>query len=364
MHKGKLKSMKRVLHIVGAMAPGGFENFIMNVYRKMDRDQVQFDFIVHKKKENAYDEEIENLGGKLYYVTRKSKNPIKNFFEIRRVVKENHYEIVCRHSDSAFTVVDLLAARLGGAQKTIMHSHSTTTGHVGIHKFFRLWMSLVPTHRFACSKAAGEWMFGKRDFTFVPNAIDTSAYLYSETIRNQMRKAWKTEEKHVYGHVGNFVYAKNHMFLLEIFKKITENDPQAVLFLIGEGELREKIEKKIQELGIRDQVILTGRRKDVADFLQMFDLVIFPSVYEGLPVSLVETQCIGLDCLISDRITEEIMLSDGIVRKSLQDSDEDWAKKAAQMLEKGKTKERASRQKEIIKAGYGIEDLVKFYEDL
>lgn len=356
--------MKRVLHIVGAMAPGGFENFIMNVYRKIDRDTVQFDFIVHKKKENSYDEEIENLGGKLYYVTRKSKNPIKNFFEIRRIVKENHYEIVCRHSDSAFTVVDLLAARLGGARKSIMHSHSTTTGHVWVHKFFRMGMSLVPTHRFACSKAAGEWMFGKRDFTFVPNAIDTSEYFYSEEIRNKMRTKWQMEEKNVYGHVGNFVYAKNHMFLLEVFKKIAENDKDAVLFLIGEGELREKIEKKIQDFELQDRVILTGRRKDVAEFLQMFDLMLFPSIYEGLPVSLVETQCSGLSCLISDSITDEIMLTDCIIRKSLQDSVSDWAKKAMEMLEKGKTKARTSRQNEIIKAGYGIDDLVRFYEDI
>ncbi len=356
--------MKRVLHIVGAMAPGGFENFIMNVYRNMDCNKVQFDFIVHKKKENAYDEEIENLGGKLYYVTRKSKNPIKNFFEIRRIVKENHYEIVCRHSDSAFTVVDLLAAGLGGASKRVMHSHSTTTGHVGIHRFFRTWMSAVPTHRFACSKAAGIWMFGKREFTFVPNAIDTSQFLYSEKVRKEMRKEWQMEEKNVYGHVGNFVYAKNHMFLLEVFKKITEKDKNAALFLVGEGEFRERIEKKIQDLNLQDKVILTGRRKDVTDFLQMFDLFLFPSVYEGLPVSLVETQCSGLACLISESITDEIILTDCVIRKSLQDSPMDWAKTAMEMLENSKKKERTSKQEEIIKAGYGIENLVKFYEDI
>ena len=174
--------MKRIVHIVGAMAPGGFENFIMNVYRKIDRTQVQFDFIVHKKKDNAYDEEIESLGGKLYYVTRKSQNPIKNFFEIRDVIKKNGYTTVCRHSDSAFTVVDLLATKFGGAKERIMHSHSTTTGNVKIHNFFRKWMGVVPTHRFACSKAAGKWMFGNLDFTFVPNAIDTSEYLFEEKI--------------------------------------------------------------------------------------------------------------------------------------------------------------------------------------
>ena len=356
--------MKRMIHIVGAMAPGGFENFIMNIYRKIDREKIQFDFIVHMKKDNAYDEEIESLGGKLYYVTRKSRNPIKNFFEMRKVVKDNHYDIVCRHSDSAFTVVDLLAARLGGAKKVIMHSHSTTTGHVGIHNFFKLWMAVVPTQRFACSQAAGEWMFGKSDFTFVPNAINTSEYLYHADIRESMRREWKVEAKNVYGHVGNFVYAKNHVFLLEVFKEISEKDENAVLFLVGEGELREEIERKIKELKLEEKVVLTGRRKDVVRFLQMFDLFLFPSVYEGLPVSMVEAQCSGLSCLISDSITDEIMLTDCVKRKSLKESPESWARTSMEMLSLGKQKERYSRQKEIIEAGYGIDELVSFYENI
>lgn len=356
--------MKRVLHIVGAMAPGGFENFIMNVYRKMDRNQVQFDFIVHLKKDNAYDEEIESLGGKLFYVTRKSKNPVKNFFEMRKVVKENHYEIVCRHSDSAFTVVDLLAAKLGGAKKIIMHSHSTTTGNVKIHNFFRTWMSWVPTHRFACSKAAGKWMFGDLDYTFVPNAIHTSEYLYHADIRESMRKEWNVENKNVYGHVGNFVYAKNHLFLLEVFKEITRKDENAVLFLVGEGELRKQIEDKIAELGLQDKVILTGRRKDVVRFLQMFDLFLFPSVYEGLPVSMVEAQCSGLSCLISASITDEIMLTDCVKQLGLEKPVAVWAKTAMDMLEAGKKTKRHSREDEIKRAGYGIEELVKFYEKI
>ena len=356
--------MKRVLHIVGAMAPGGFENFIMNIYRKIDRGQVQFDFIVHLKKDNAYDEEIESLGGKLFYVTRKSKNPVKNFFEMHKIVSENHYDIVCRHSDSAFTVVDLLAAKLGGAKKIIMHSHSTTTGNVKIHKFFRTWMSWVPTHRFACSKAAGQWMFGNLDYTFVPNAIDTSEYLYHADIRESMRREWNVECKNVYGHVGNFVYAKNHLFLLDVFKEITLKDENAILFLVGEGELRGEIEKKIVELNLQDKVILTGRRKDVVRFLQMFDLFLFPSVYEGLPVSMVEAQCTGLPCLISSSITDEIMLTDCVKQKSLDDSLESWAETALNMLEVGKQTARHSRQEEIKKAGYGIEELVRFYEEI
>ena len=154
------------------------------------------------------------------------------------------------------------------------------------------------------------------------------------------------------------------MFLLDVFKEITLKDEKAVLFLVGEGELREDIERKIIESGLQEKVILTGRRKDVIRFLQMFDLFFFPSVYEGLPVSMVEAQCTGLPCLISSSITEEIMLTDCVTRKSLEDSKEDWASVAQEMLESGKKNARHSRQDEIIKAGYGIDDLVKFYEDI
>lgn len=207
-------------------------------------------------------------------------------------------------------------------------------------------------------------MFGDLDYTFVPNAIHTSEYLYHADIRESMRKEWNVENKNVYGHVGNFVYAKNHLFLLEVFKEITRKDENAVLFLVGEGELRKQIEDKIAELGLQDKVILIGRRKDVVRFLQMFDLFLFPSVYEGLPVSMVEAQCSGLSCLISASITDEIMLTDCVKQLGLEKPVAVWAKTAMDMLEAGKKTKRHSREDEIKRAGYGIEELVKFYEKI
>ena len=207
-------------------------------------------------------------------------------------------------------------------------------------------------------------MFGNLDFTFVPNAIDTSEYSYHADIRESMRKEWNVESKNVYGHVGNFVYAKNHIFLLEVFEKITQKDENAVLFLVGEGELREEIEKKIKELNLQNKVVLTGRRKDVVRFLQMFDLFLFPSVYEGLPVSMVEAQCTGLPCLISSSITDEIMLTDCVKQLDLKETAEYWSSAAREMLEYGRKKQRYTRQDDIIKGGYGIDELVKFYENI
>lgn len=356
------RKMKKILHIVGGMSPGGTENFIMNVYRAIDRSKLQFDFIVHLKKEINYDDEIEGMGGRLHYVVRKAHNPIKNFFQIKRVIKEQHYDTVCRHSDNAFTVVDLLAARLAGAKRIIMHSHSTNTSHSRIHSFFRLWMPFVPTHRFACSEAAGRWMYGKADFQVIPNAIDTDKFLYRQSVRQEMRKEYGLTDAHIYGHVGSFVYAKNHEFLLKVFSHIARQDEKAVLLLVGDGELREEMEKQIAELELENRVILMGRRRNVEDFLQMFDLLLFPSRYEGFPVSLVEAQTSGLPCLISAGITREVCLTDCIQVFSLEEGEEAWAKKAMEMMDLSRAKERTSRQQEIKDKGFGIESLAGFYE--
>ena len=355
--------MKRIVHIVGSMAPGGIENFIMNIYRNVDREKLQFDFIINVKKEISYDDEIEKMGGKVHYVTRKSKNPIKNFFEVRKIIKEYQYDTVCRHSDNAFTVVDLLAAKLAGAKRIIMHSHSTQTKNTGLHKFFRLWFPFVTTHRFACSKTAGKWMYGKQDFQVVYNAIDTDKFNYSAEIRNKMRKEWNVEDSHVYGHVGSFVYAKNHPFLLDVFYEISKQDEKAVLFLVGDGDLRKAAEEKVKEYSLEQKVIFTGRRMNVPDFLQMFDVLLFPSVYEGLPVSLVEAQTSGLQCLISDRITDEVILTDCARNYSIDLGVGSWAKKAMEIMELAQSIPRASRQEKIKEVGYDIHTLARFYED-
>lgn len=355
--------MKYFVHVVGSMAPGGIENFIMNIYRNIDREKIQFHFILNMKKEVSYDDEIERMGGKIHYVTRKAENPIKNFLEVRKIIKENQYDTVCRHSDNAFTVVDLLAAKLAGTKRIIMHSHSTQTKNTGLHKFFRLWFPYVTTHRFACSKTAGKWMYGKADFQVVYNAIDTDKFAYSEEIRNKMRKEWDVENAHVYGHVGSFVYAKNHPFLLDVFHEISKKDEKAVLFLVGDGDLRKEAEEKVKEYGLEKKVIFTGRRMNVPDFLQMFDVLLFPSVYEGLPVSLVEAQTSGVQCLISERITDEVILTDCARSYSIDLGVESWAKKAMEVMDLAQNTTRKSRQEEIKEVGYDIHSLTKFYEN-
>lgn len=356
--------MKRIVHIVGAMYPGGLENFIMNIYRNLDREQVQFDVIVHSFREGDYCKEIESLGGHVYLAPRKSKHPIKNFFEIKRIIKENDIKVVVRHSDSSFSVLDLLAAKMGGATRLIYQSHSSSTSHVKIHKFFRHFMGSIPTDRFACSDNAGKWMYGNLDYMVVKNAIDIDKYIYNEELRKSVRAKWNMDDKIVYSHVGIYMPAKNHKFLIETFSHIVRKQPSARLILIGEGELRDQMEAQILELGIGDYVTLTGVRYDVNELLQMTDVFMFPSIYEGLPLSLIEAQSAGLKCLISDVITREVIVTDLVTQLPLNLGAEVWADKAIELSEEAMSYPRRDTRVEVANAGYDVKQLAQWYSKL
>lgn len=353
--------MKRILHIVGGMYPGGLENFIMNIYRNVDRDKVQFDVIVHSRRDGDHCNEIERLGGKVYVAPRKSKHPIKNFLEIKRIVKEGHYDVVERHSDNAFPVTDMVAAKMGGAKKRIYHSHSSNSSHRGLHKFFRTWMGWAVTDRFACSDNAGKWMFGKRSYSVVKNAIDISAYTFNGDERLKVRDEWNVGADKVYAHVGLYAPVKNHLFLIRVFEHIVKAEPSSKLLLIGEGGMREEMEALVKELNLEDKVILTGIRNDVPRLLQMVDLFMFPSIYEGLPLSVIEAQSAGLRALISDVITDEVCVTDLVTKLSLSEGEEAWAKKA---MELSRDYERRNTYNEVADAGYDVKRLAAFYSEL
>lgn len=361
--------MKRILHIVGGMCLGGAENFIMNVYRNIDREKLQFDFIVHKRVDGDFCNEIESMGGRIYLAPRKSKHPIKNLQMIADTVKENKYEIVERHSANAYSVLDLKAAKKGGATRLIFHSHSTNTGMKMVHKFFRMQMKKIPTDRFTCSDNAGKWMYGKLDYKVICNAIDIEKYAFNIGVREEVREELNLNDKHIFMHVGNLRAPKNHIFLLEYFNLIASKDENAVLVLVGEGNERVNIEAKIDELKLSEKVMLLGVRHDIARLLQAADIFFLPSVYEGLPVSVIEAQAAGLICLLSDVVTKDVAVTNNVHYLSLNDSYEIWADKSLTLLNESidcfeKRKDTASIYKQLSKAGYDVKMLAKFYENL
>ena len=351
----------RVLHIVGAMYPGGFENFIMNLYENMYRDKIQFDIVVHMRKENDYVDKIKQMGGRVYELPRLTGNPIANLKQLYRIVKDNQYKIMIRHTSNALVVPQLFVAKKAGA-KVICHSHNETDPKVLLHKLGKLFMDVSVNERFACSENAGLWMFGKKTYKVVHNAISIDKFLYRAEAGNKIRKEFGLSEKKVYGHIANFIQSKNHMFLLSIYKEISKIDESAVFFCVGEGDLRPEIEEEIKRLEMQDKVILTGIRKDVPDFMSCFNVLVFPSKFEGLPLTLIEAQAAGLPCLISDTITKDVIVTENLVEmESIEQNPSVWAKRAISMSEK---RNRECQYESIAKAGYDIKTLAKEYENL
>lgn len=356
----KLKEPKRILHIVGAMYPGGIENFIMNLYEKIDRERFQFDFIVHMKKEKDYTERICLLGGKVYEIPRLTQNPVKSLWKLYKIIRENHYELVIRHTANALVMPQLLMAKLAGA-KTICHSHSEQDPQVFLHKIGKLFLPVVTDEFFACSRKAGQWMYGGRAFQIIHNAIDIEKFSFKKEFREEVRKEFGLKENHIYGHIGNLVECKNHLFLLEVFAEIVKMDSTAILFIVGEGEYREKIEDKIKELSLEKKVILTGIRHDVPQFMSCMDVLIFPSVFEGLPLTLIEAQIAALPAIISDTITEDVIVTKGLVsRRSITEEPKKWALQGVDLVKK--QDDRTCQRNEIANAGYDMNKLVKWYE--
>lgn len=374
----------RILHIVGAMYPGGVENFIMNLYRKMDRDKIQFDFAVHEKRENDYIPEIESMGGKVYVLPRLTKDPFGNLKQIYNLSRQ--YGLVIRHTANALVSLQLLAAKKAGSV-TVCHAHSSDDPQKILHYAGRWLMRYSCDVRLACSLQAGKWMYGKRQegkdilleegttnktkgkkslqqkgtFSIVHNAIDLNAFAYGKEKRKKIRDEFSLGERHVYGNVANYIPVKNHDFLLRIFKEIVQLDPKAVLLCVGEGELRQEIEQKIQNLHLNGHVILTGLRNDVKDILSSLDVLLFPSIFEGLPLTLIEAQAAGLPMLISDVITEDVIVTKGLVnRLSLHDSPKEWAKKAVALAQE--PTDRICQKESMAQHGYDLASLASWYE--
>ena len=348
----------RVLQIIGDVVGGGVEQVILNYYRHIDRNEVQFDFILHNGALKSYVDNIESLGGKVYKITPYKSNPVKTVLEMYKIMKGN-YQIV--HSNmNALSVFPLFAAYLAGVPVRILHNHSTDTKAEPLRTFvkhlLRPFARLFANESWACSKLAGEWMYGKQAVadgrvTIINNAIDLKQFAFDEVKRNKLRKELGLQDCFVIGHVGRFMKQKNHDFLVDIFAEIVKEQDDVKLLLIGDGPLREQIENKVKTLGLDEKVIFTGVRSDVADLYNAMDVFVLPSFYEGLPVVGVEVQANGLPFLCSSNVTREILISDRIELLKLEDGMKTWAEKILAFV----NKKRIMASKDISKSGFDIE---------
>lgn len=353
----------RVLHVVTYMGRGGLETMIMNYYRNINRNKIQFDFLVHRDFEADYDQEILNLGGKIYRLSRLNPFGKKYLNELSQFFREYpEYKIVHSHLD-CMAGIPLKYAKKNGVPVRIAHAHSsnqTKDKKYLLKLMFKRNIKKNATDLFACAQDAGGWMFGCDQFHVMNNAIDTKAYVVNKQTGNEVRQELKIPENaFVVGHVGRFAPPKNHMFIIRVFAEVLKEKTNAFLLLVGEGDLRREAETLTVELGIQDNVIFAGMRSDVNRMLQAMDVFLFPSIYEGLPLSIIEAQAAGMPCLISNKVPIECRKTDLVTQLSLNDSLSVW--KDA-VIDAGKVVKRDT-SKEISDAGFDIHQNAKWLEN-
>lgn len=357
----------RVLQIVTYMGRGGLETMLMNYYRHIDRRKIQFDFLVHRDFEADYDKEICELGGKIYRlpplnpISKTYQNSLNDFFK-----QHKKYRVVHSHLD-CMAGVPLKAAKKNGVPICISHAHNsnqTKDKKYILKLLYKRNISKYSDFLFACGEEAGNWMFEGKSFYVLNNAIDASKYIYNEERRRKTREAFDIGSATLLvGHVGRFAPQKNHLMLIDIYEAIKNKVPNSKLLLVGVGDLMEDIKTEVSIRNLQNNVIFAGLRSDVPELLQAMDIFLFPSINEGLPVSIIEAQAAGLPCVISDGVPIECKKTDLVFVQNLKDDIEKWVDTT---LKAAKIKRRNTFE-EIERAGFDVsfeaKKLEDFYQD-
>ena len=373
-------SPTRVLVLDTVMDRGGAETMMMNYLRHMDRGKVIYDFLVNRDYRAAYEDEIEALGGRIYRMCPMYPQYFGRYKKEFRAFLTAHPEYRIIHSNleerSYFGLRE--AAKLGVPVR-IAHAHNRPVGFdlkSVFREYFRLRLPKYVTHMFACGEEAGDWLFGAKRRSRViqqRNAIDTSLYRYDEAVRAQVRAEFGTpgEGTFVLGHVGRFFPQKNHTFLIDIFAALHEIRPDSELWLVGGGELNDELKNqiraKVDELGLHDAVRFLGVRSDVHRIMQGMDAFVLPSLFEGLPVTMVEAQAAGLPCTISDRVPGQCAITGNVQVVALDAAPEEWARRILAQAARPAVADRAQGPELVAKAGFDITAnaawLQRFYLD-
>lgn len=359
--------MQRVLQVTSKLFRGGAEAFIMNVYRNINRERVQFDFLTFRSPREFYEDEIERLGGRIYHV------PIMegmNFLRRRSMLDSffaEHSSYCAIHGHMAALGGDYLAAaERAGIQRRFSHSHiadfeRNPRGYLK-HAFERGFGDHA-THRLACSTSAGKYMYGDAPFVVVNNGIDIERFSFSPSSRASFRASIGASEREpLIGHVGRFELMKNHDFLIEIFASMVRNGLPGRLVLAGDGSLRRKMEEKVSLLGIDDRVVFLGVIEDMPSFYSGIDVFVMPSLFEGLPFSVIEAQCSGLPCVLSDTISSECKVAKDVQFLPLSAGDDAWGASVKRFLQVAKDNRDGSSF--VRAAGYDIADVARVLEGL
>ena len=353
-----------VAQVMGKWVGGGVESVIMNYYRHLDHSKVQFDFICDEDSTRIPYDEIKKLGGRVFLVPKYQNLP-KYLKALEKLFKENKYRIV--HANiNTLSVFPLYAAKKAGVPVRISHSHSTSNPKEWkrnlIKNILRPFSKRYATDYFACSELAGRYLFGNKAFDqgevkIIHNAIDIEKFKFDEVARKKLRKEFGIKDSTVViGHVGRFVQQKNHTFLVDVFKEYHKKNPDSKLLLVGSGPLEDEIKKKVEKLGLKDFVLFLGQRDDINKLYSAMDVFCLPSLYEGLGVVGIEAQVAGLPCMFSDKIPDDIKITDSIRFIKLTDKLKIWGDEIVKVV----IDKRSSTVSNRCTKNYNIEEAVTF----
>ena len=318
-----MKNTVRVLVIESTVfGYDGITNVIKNYYKYQDHAKIHMDIVTINDVSAGFAVELKKYHSQNFVLPYRNSNPVKYVYELTKIIKKGKYQVVHVHDCSATMAVEMLAAKLTGVKVRISHSHNTKCDHIKADKILRPFFEKMCNVGFACSKEAGEWMFPKKSFSIITNGIDLEKFQFNSKIREEMRERNSLDEKFVIGHVGRFSKQKNHEKLIDIFSMTSKAIPNAKLVLIGDGELRTEIQERVQKEKL--DVLFVGLSDEVEKWLQAIDMIVFPSLFEGLPLGLVEAQAAGLPCVLSDTISPDIAITDLVKFVSLDASAEEW----------------------------------------
>ena len=361
----------KVLQIGALNSFGGVESFQINLFRFINKKRFQIDFVVGNiKTKFAYEKEIIDNGGKVFYIPTRRQGYLKRHIIFRKILKENNYDVIHIHVGSLYDSMCLFEALKNKVKIVILHSHSSSVVsklNYCLHQINKIIFNNSKLIRLACSNIAGKWLhwdiFKKNNFEIINNCIDVDKFKFNEIDRTNVRRKLSIEDNEfVIGNVARLAPEKNHKYILEVFFKYHQYNKNSKLLLVGDGKQKEEIINKIIELNLKEYVILAGQRNDIPNLLSAMDCFLLPSFFEGFCITAIEAQANGLKTIVSDFVTKEIILTDLVTRIPIKEEDLDkWVK---EILKTDFTKRRNDYSLIIKSKGFDLNYMAKKLEQL
>lgn len=356
--------MRKILILVTTayIPTGGLTGVVMNYYRKIDMNNLQIDIASTNEAPDMLVNELAQNGSR-YYCLGKRSHVLSYIFHLYKLCKG--YDVIHVNGNSATTVIEHLAAKMAGVKKRINHNHTSIPDHKTTSDILYPLFNKLVTDKVACSDLAGNWLYGAGNYLLLRNAVDVEKYKYSQEKRQYVRKRFGiSDDCTVLGHVGKIYKPKNHPYLIRIFVEYRKYNSNSKLLLIGDGVMRQEIEVLVNEFNVRDDVIFAGLRTDISDMLQAMDFFVFPSIWEGMPLSLLEALSSGLTCIISDHITKDVMIGPNIYALQIESNPNVWAEYIANIELPSRDTACRQNSEAITEAGFNIKTEASKLRDL